>query len=88
LEKNLNLNHYCESSSVLFTGFPQKLWKRFGMNFCLQNLRLKESFPMALSQSQKDQRGFGFLIVLNKSGRNSSSPAREAGDGEVLTNPS
>jgi len=30
LEKDLILNHYCESSSILFTGFSQKLWKNGG----------------------------------------------------------
>jgi len=30
LEKELILNHYSESSAILFTGFSQKLWKNGG----------------------------------------------------------
>jgi hypothetical protein len=66
--------------------FSTKAVEKIGMNFCLQNLRSTESFPMALSQSQKDLGGSGFLLVFNKSGWTSSSSSPGGGDGKVLTN--
>jgi hypothetical protein len=57
------------------------------VSFCLQNLRPTQSFPMALSQNQKDLRVFGFLLAFSKSGRTCSSSSQGSAGGEGVDHP-